>query len=268
MREYINGLGISVKICKLYEVLIYLTMEDKHLNKTSEYINCIKNLKELIEEEDIVYDKLYIEQLDTYFKNILEDSGEWDNVKKRYCLKLKERIELLDINNYSNYPFTLNTVIFGKILLETLTKLENILKNENTNLYSYHSIIKYGLISSNNFLEKLALDFNFDLHSIPNITFDKIKNNFYCNNNFYNNLNNLLYLDAIDVIDIILNSNNQLDIENIYNNLFNISRLEVLMSYLNRDFLVKINNYLTDNNYIKYNNYKYINNVLKKMEVK
>lgn len=263
MREYINGLGISVQICKLYEMLIYLTIENKCLNTSSDYKKCIDKLKELIQEEDIVYDKLNEDQLDTYFKNILDDLSEWDNVKKRYYLKLKERIDLLDISNYSDYPFTLNTVIFGKILLETLLKLENILKKDNSSLYSYHSTIKYGLMSSNDFLEKLALDFNYDLQSIPNITFDKIKNNFNYNNNFYNNLNNLLYLDTIDVIDMILNSNNDLNIENIYNNLFNISRLEVLIKYLDNNSLKKINNYLR--NYTKINNkinYKYVKQIL------
>lgn len=259
MREYINGLGVSVRICKIYETLMYLTIT----NKTSEYKKCIDKLKDLIEEEDLVYDKLNDEQLDIYFRNILEDTNEWDSVKKRYYLKLKERIDLLDINNYSEYPFTLNTVIFGKILLDTLSKLERLLV-DNSNLYSYHNTIKHGLISSNEFLEKLVLDFNYEILSVPRITFDRIKDNFKCNDNFYDNLNNVLYLDSIDTIDNILKNGNNLDVQNIYNNLFNICRLEVLISNLNKDYLKKIEKYIKENDCIKYNNYKYIDKIIKR----
>ena len=172
MSEYIMGLGISVKICKTYEKIIYLELIDETNSK--EYIESINELKKLIDDETKAYDKLDIIDLDKYYKKSNEELlNNLDAVKSRYHSKLKERIDLLDSPILDIYPFTIDTAIFGKILLDALVNVEKQFKTLNTNnnhiyeLYSFHKTYKYTIIASNDFLERIATNFNFNLQNIP-----------------------------------------------------------------------------------------------------
>lgn len=272
MSEYIMGLGISVKICKTYEKIIYLELINETNSK--EYIESVNELKHLIEEETKTYDKLDIIDLDKYYtKSNKENLSNLDAVKSRYHSKLKERIDLLDSPILDDYPFTLDTAIFGKILLDALVNVEKQFKilNPNSNpnnhifeLYSFHKTYKYTIIASNDFLERIATNFNFNLQNIPNITFEKIKNNFEYNETFYNKLNQILYLMAIDTINILINSDTSTEIEHLYSNLLFISQLEVIISNLDKNLLKQLLIYCNNNKLESKNNGKYIKNILTK----
>ena len=259
------GLGISVKICKLYEKLVYLELFDE--NNKQEYIDTVSELGLLIQNETDIYDKLDVFDLNKYYSLIKDNTDEFDVVKNRYFLKLKERIDCLDNIDLVDYPFTLDTAIYGKILLDSLVKIEIQFKNiDNDNsiydLYSFHKTYKYTLISSNDFLERLAISFNFDLVNIPLVSFDKIKDNFNCDNSFNSKLNFKLYLFAIDTINNLINNDNNLDISNLYSNLLNISHLEVIISYMNKTMLERLVLYCENKNISEMKNGKFINNIL------
>lgn len=276
MSEYIMGLGIAVKICKIYEELIYLSFSNNEM--TSEYNDNILKLKELIEEETTIYDKLEYEDICEYFdKFSVNDVRNFDAVKSRYYYKLKERKNLYEDNVVSLYPFSLNSAIVGKILLETLVSIEKLLISLDTvdennvmdnnsiyNLYSFHKTHKYTLIASNDFLERLIIDFNFNLLSIPNISFDKIKDNFECSDTFYKYLNEVLLIMGKEIIDnLISNNSNNTRINDIYANLFNISQLKVIISYLNKQSLYELINYCNNLKINKYPNGRYIYTLLR-----
>ena len=278
MSEYIMGLGVSVKICRAYQKLISMILHDEE--NTLEYFNCIEEIKTLVEDETDTYDKLDILDLDKYFNRISEeDVSNFDDVKSRYYLKLKERIDLLDSDMLYEYPFTLNTAIFGKILLDSLLDVEkHFLEIENNDkitddnllykLFSFHKTYKYTLISSNDFLERLAVDFNFNLNLIPNISFDKIKENFGCDKTFYSYLNKTLYLMAIDTISTLMNDNGSVKISHLYSDLLFISQLRVICSYLDSNTYKKLMSYYELNNVKDNFNGKYIYSAMVKKLVR
>lgn len=270
MSEFIIRLGISVKICKVYEELVCLTICDNE--HTDEYKKNIDLLKKLIEVETNSYDKLDYDDIVRYFSNIdTTDVDNLDSVKSRYYSKLKERKDLIEDDKFSLYPFTLNTAISGKILLDSLIKLEKqFLDNDNDmirndtffDLYSYHKAHKFTLISSNDFLERLAIDFDYNIMDIPNINFDVIKRNFDCGKNFSKYLNELLYLMAIETIYNILYNENK-DTYDIYTNMLYMSELDVIINYLDNNYIKKLNEYYNNIDANKYSNDKYIKKLIK-----
>jgi len=275
MSEYIMGLGVSVKICRAYQKLMSMVFNKQE--NTNEYLECVDEIKTLIEDETETYDRLDVIELDEYFKRISEeDTSNFDEVKSRYYLKLKERIDLLENDSLYEYPFTLNTAIFGKILLESLLNVELQFKDMNkrnnngsiSSLYSFHKTYKYTLISSNDFLERLAVDFNFNLDSIPKISFDKIKDNFDCDNTFYNYLNKTLYLMAIDTINTLIRDNVNIGVSHLYSEVLFISQLKVICSYIDYNAYKKLVEYCKMKNINEHINGKYISSALVKKKVK
>ena len=266
MSEYIMGLGITVKICKLYDKLVSLVMSGNEFN--DEFNEIVLELKELINKENVVYNKLDETSGYKYYNKYQDvDIISLDTFKSRYYTKLKERINIIDGSNDSGYPFSLETAIMGKILIDSIKKIENdIVSKIDYNddeciyylLYSFHKSYKYTLISMNSFLERLAIDFNFDILMIPNISFERIKDNFECNNKFYNYLDNILLIMAKDILKIINDNTSNLDIISIYSNLLSISQLDVITSYLSKESLNKLLNYLNASNINQSNNDKLI----------
>lgn len=271
MSEFIMGLGISVKICSLYEELVCLTVCDNE--HTLEYIKNIDLLRNLIVDETDIYDKLEDKDIIKYFNRINEeDMSKFDSVKSRYYSKLKERKDLLDDNKFYGYPFTLDTAISGKILLDSLVKLEKQLIDKDGNiiqddviyeLYSYHKAHRFTLISSNDFLERLAVDFDYNIIEIPNVTFDVIKKNFKCNNGFYKYLNRTLFLMGIEIINTLINSNNS-DTYDIYTNMLYMSQLDAIISYLDDTYIDRLSKYVNSLNINSYSIGKYIKRLIKK----
>ena len=271
MSEFIMGLGISVKICSLYEELVCLTICDNE--HTDEYIKNIDLLRNLIDDETNTYDKLDEKDVVRYFNSINEeDMGNFDSVKSRYYSKLKERKEILDDDKASLYPFTLDTAISGKILLDSLVKLEkqfldidgNIISDDVIfEIYSYHKAHKFTLISSNDFAERIAVDFDYNIIDIPNISFDVIKRNFKGGKEFNRYLNRTLYLMGIEIINTLINSKNN-DAYDIYTNMLYMLELEVIISYLDDIYIDKLNNYSSILNIDSYSNGKYIKRLIKK----
>ena len=186
---------------------------------------------------------------------------------------LKERKNILDSTNVSDYPFTIDTVIYGKILLDALVKVDKQLldKDDSTvqndfiyDLYSYHKAHKFTLLSTNDFLERIAVDFNFNLSDMPSISFDRIKNNFRLGNNFNKYLNKILYIIGIETINNLVNSKYSFDVNSIYTNMLYIAELEVIISYLDKLYLDKLNVYCNSIDIENFNNGKFVSSVLKK----
>ena len=267
MSEFIMGLGISVKICSLYEELVCLTIcNNEH---TDEYFKNMELLRKLIDDETNTYDKLNDNDLITYFNRITEeDMSKFDSVKSRYYSKLKERKDLIDNNKCYEYPFTLDTAISGKILLDALVKLEKQFLDKDGKLiqddiiyelYSYHKAHRFTLISSNDFLERIAIDFDYNILSIPNISFDTIKKNFKCGKEFSKYLNRTLFLIGIEII-----KGNNNDTYDIYTNMLYMSELEVIVSCLDDIYIDKLSKYLNIININSCSNGKYIKRLIKK----
>lgn len=265
MSEYIMGLGMSVRICKLYDDLVSFVLADNEFSQ--EFNKKVLELEILLDDENKVYEKLDENNINKYLDQFSNDSiVELDSVKSRYYNKLKERLSVLDGTNNSDYPFSLETVIIGKLLLDSMKKVENNIVNSLNDgdfsiydlLYSFHRTYKYTLISMNAFLERLAVEFNFDISNIPNISFERIKENFDCNNRFYYYLDNLLLMIAKDTVKMINTDNNSDDITVIYSNLLSISQLEIITLNLSNNALNELYSYLDITNLSSSVNGRYI----------
>ena len=107
MSDYIMGLGISVRICKLYDDMVSLVLADNEFSQ--EFNKKVLELETLLDDENMVYEKLNECNANKYFKEISSNGDvlELDNVKNRYYTKLKERLSILDGSNNSDYSFFL-----------------------------------------------------------------------------------------------------------------------------------------------------------------
>ena len=64
MNDYMIGLGLSVKINKIYDELFYLTLASN--DNMEDYFNLIDELRKLLLDEKIAYDKLSLDKLTVY----------------------------------------------------------------------------------------------------------------------------------------------------------------------------------------------------------
>ena len=97
-------------------------------------------------------------------------------------------------------------------------------------LSSFYTYYKYDFLSSNVLLELISIKSKF--------------NPFAININVFGDFSPLYYNEAINLLDIITTSNySSVDIDNVINNLFDVSCLEVILSRLDTDRLIKLKNY-------------------------
>ena len=97
-------------------------------------------------------------------------------------------------------------------------------------LSSFYTYYKYYFLSSNVLLELISIKSKF--------------NPFLININVLGDFSPLYYNEAINLLDIINKSNYSLvDIDNVINNLFDVSCLEMILSRLDTDRLLKLKDY-------------------------
>lgn len=97
-------------------------------------------------------------------------------------------------------------------------------------LSSFYTYYKYDFLSSNVLLELISIKSKF--------------NPFAININVIGDFSPLYYNEAINLLDVITKSNySSVDIDNVINNLFDVSCLEIILSRLDTDRLLKLKDY-------------------------
>ena len=237
--KYKRGFIISSLIISYYNKLKMYAVND--MEDGLEYVNVLDRIRELISVEDDEYRKLDIFEVSSYISSF--DNHEEGLANERYYNKLINQIKVLEEENeyVIDKDVLLSTVIDSKIIIDTYKlvceRMDNFTNNnyeydsDIENLVNYHKISKFYYLTSNNYIEKLALKYNFDIAKIPTLSFKYIQDEFKVN--FLNNAHSTFSYYIIDSMKYLENINTNEGILNTYLSLFEISRIEVLLSYLN-----------------------------------
>lgn len=244
MSEELSKLSMIAKsITNYYQELENLIYED--LTRNEEYEEIIKRIQELIEYENEEYAKVNLETIKTYFKQI--HNKDESLVKQRIQNRLNERLEILTNEPQTDDGKLLSNIIDAKIMIDTLKivekRIENI-KQENIHdprfktLIQYYESSKLTYLTNTSYLENIALKNSFDIKNIEEISIDKINNEF--NIDLIRDFSNMLQINILTGLTTLKEINTYDEILNTYLALTELSRIEALLSYLDKNNIEKI----------------------------
>lgn len=139
--------------------------------------------------------------------------------------------------NLEYYYYEAMSVIYAEAAKKTYLSIAKEKTNNNHEktykkelLSSFYTYYKYDFLSSNVLLELISIKSKF--------------NPFAININVIGDFSPLYYNEAINLLDVITKSNySSVDIDNVINNLFDVSCLEMILSRLDTDRLLKLKDY-------------------------
>ena len=243
--NYMEGFIASLMITNEYQKL--MNYSDMGLDYSEEYASEIERIKHLVTIEDSYYAKLNLEETNSYLSDYpISDSP--SVLEERYYNKLLDRRKIL-LDEPRIDDFTLfSSVIESKIMIDTFKllnqKLAAIIKNDDVDsdfkedLLTYHKLSKYDCFTTNNYLEKLALSYGFNISRIPKIEFETIEKEF--NIKFIEESKSIFIYYVIEGLEFLIYNKTNDDELAKYNELIELTRLEVLISYLNKQDLIKL----------------------------
>ena len=244
MSEELSKLSMIAKsITNYYQELENLIYED--LTRNEEYEEIIKRIQELIKYENEEYAKVNLETIKTYFKQI--HNKDESLVKQRIQNRLNERLEILTNEPQTDDGKLLSNIIDAKIMIDTLKivekRIENI-KQENIHdprfntLIQYYESSKLTYLTNTSYLENIALKHSFDIKNIEEISIDKINNEF--NIDLIRDFSNMLQINILTGLTTLKEINTYDEILNTYLALTELSRIEALLSYLDKNNIEKL----------------------------
>ena len=253
MNEGLFKVGTSsVIICATYHRLIelsYANMED-----TSEYLELIEKLKIYIKAENELYHNLSKGEVDNYFALINNKTIFNNSIDGRIYTRMTDIKRIYDSNPVIDGNILLSSVISSKLTIDILKNVEekiaelydNMEMNDDdiNMLKLYSKRFKFYYLTTNYFIENLALNANFDVKKIPSYSYQDIENRF--NIKFINNIQNNFYnyvITSLNELSLLKSENKYIMI---YTKLFEVARIEAMLPYLNLDSLNKILSYITD----------------------
>ena len=231
---------LSEEITMQYVKLTGLMIDEE--TDTEEFEDTLTKIKELLDEEQEVYSKINLDTIEGYFKvyNLLEDTP----IENRVLERLKERKNvILDVPRINDYT-TIGSVIGAKIVIDTIILMEkriNSLVKENSTdegvnlIKMYHKSALFAHLTNSTYIEKRSLEYDFDVESMPPISFEEINKQFDANipNDIQNTIIKHILEDLISLNDINLPDR----FVATYIALFELSRIETMLEYLNKNSL-------------------------------
>lgn len=253
MDKYFSGYIISARLVCLYDKLRELSYNS--MDDTDEYNQIINEIKRIIKIENEEYDKLEIEEVNFYLDSICR-LGIITAIDERYYIKLLNHKKRLSDTPRLDDDSLISLVIDSKMQIDILKKMYELLnrdiaddleENEFLNeLRLYFDASKYAYMTSNNYLEIMALYSNFDVNKIPKLDFYKIEEEF----NFkFINESQSIFIDLItfSIDNLFKLDNDDNNVEKVFEMLYSFSEVEVFLEYLNKDSLKIISDYYNQN---------------------
>ena len=251
-----NNNIISVKIASTivscyYKRLMNLAAND--MENTEEYNDTLYKLKKAIKGEKNIYEGLTKEDYDELI-NYYQDHELENSMDARIYTKIRN-YQRLNMPNAVVFDgdILLSSAITTKVLIDVLKltnkRIDNLDDYDKDIIKIYYKIMKYTYLSSNNYIERLALENNFSIEKIPVINFYMIEK--VSKVKFMDYAQDLFMQYIKDSIEELNNINEDDEYLNKYTEIFETSRIEVMLPYLNKDSLVKMALYLND---LKINN--------------
>ena len=242
---YLASAVIETYYIKLRE-LSYQFEED-----TPEYEAIVNKLKKAVYGESEMYDELTNAEIQEAIK-YFDTFGIKNVTEARMCSKLNQNNRKRH-NTIQNIE--LGNVITSKIIIDVLKRTTiKILKLKDRNLPDddieclllYNDLYKYNYLTGNDYIEKLAIDCKYDILSLPNISFEDIESKFKIE---FIRQSAALTLNYIrDSIKELLNIKTDDENLRIYMTLFEISRIETMLPYLDKKTLISLSSYLSSLN--------------------
>ena len=237
MTDNINRVRVATAITDLiYDKLRFLSGYDKE--DSPEYEELLTKVKRCIMIENKEYDNLSNEELLECMIAIEKNKYTHPSLVRHYS-KLKYVLQVRE-GNATDQGNLLNDVISTKLLVDVLKKLDYKVKSLTDNeeiseedlgiLIIFHKVHKFSYLTSNNFIESLAIKNDFDIESIPRLSFSRIEDRFGIK--FLDKAKELFLSYATDSIDELLKMNTEDIHARAYTTLFELSRIECVLEYL------------------------------------
>ena len=226
------------------------------MEESNEFKYEIKKIKKYYEAERKEYDRVTEKELDTYFNNFTD--GKIKNLlDMREFSKLKERKRVIDGNIVVGDNILLSSIISGKIAIDIIKDVEDKIDSmlfagkideEDLNVLKlYNRRYKYHYLTSNNFVEGVALEQNFDLDKIQKIDFQEIEEAF--NIRITDKSQGIFFEYIKDSLDDLVNINTNDKYETNYLSMLYVAKIKSILPYLNKEYLIKASYLFDDNSY-------------------
>lgn len=211
----------------LEQILNYFNKKIKTNSDNYAYEIAIKTISYVLDKKS--FDLEESEDVVEYAESSLEEASE-----ELY----EENPVLEDVpENLEYYYYEAMSVIYAEAAKKTYLSIAKEKTNNNHEktykkelLSSFYTYYKYDFLSSNVLLELISIKSKF--------------NPFAININVIGDFSPLYYNEAINLLDVITKSNySTVDIDNVINNLFDVSCLEIILSRLDTDRLLKLKDY-------------------------
>lgn len=251
-----NNNIISIKIASTivssyYKMLMNLAAND--MENTEEYNDTLYKLKKAINGENNIYKDLtkedYDELISYYQDHELENSMDariYTKIRNYQRLNMPNAVVI-------DEDILLSSAITTKVLIDVLklanNKIDDLDDYDKDIIKIYYNIMKYTYLSSNSYIERLALENNFSIEHMPVINFYMIEK--VSKVKFMDYAQDLFMKYIRDSIEELNNINEEDVYLNKYTEIFETSRIEIMLPYLNKDGLMKLSLYL---NNLKINN--------------
>ena len=218
---------------------------------SSEYTTIINKLKKSVIAEDMIYDELSLEEATTAY-NKLNENKTSDPVGVRMRYKLSQAI-IKKQNTSIN--IVLSNMISSKIIIDVLKRVTlKIAKLSETAvgegfidiLLLYNDIYKYSYLTSNSYIEKLALEYEYDILSLPDIHFSDVEKKYGIL--FVKESSNIALNYIEGSIRELLDMRTDDEHLKVYVMILEVSRIEVMLPYLNKESLILLSSYLNNLN--------------------
>lgn len=255
-----NLFNISVAstiITGYYQKIINLAYYDRE--DSDEYKETIKKLKDYIEVERNYYLALDENDIAEYFKRIKNKTSFGNPIDGRIYMRISDVKKIYEGNPVIDGDKLLSSIISSKITIDVLKNVElkiielnstDTMDEEDKMLLSlYGKQFKFHYLTSNPFIEQLAIDNEFDINRMPSYSYQEIEDSFKLK--FVNNIQDNFYNYIIASLDELANIQCNDKYLLIYTKLFETARIESMLPYLNIDSLNKLICYI-GNHDIKY----------------
>ena len=247
-----NNNIISIKIASAivstyYKMLMNFAAND--MENTKEYNDTLYKLKKAINGENNIYEDLTKEDYDELIK-YYEDYELENSTDARIYTKVRN-YQRLNMPNavVIDGDILLSSAITTKVLIDVLkltnNKIDNLDDYDKDIIKIYSNIMKYTYLSSNCYIENLALKNNYNIEDMPVINFYMIEK--VSNVKFMEYAQDLFMQYIKDSIEE-LNNIDEDEYLNKYTEIFELSRIEVMLPYLNKESLVKLAIFLNNLN--------------------
>ena len=240
-KAYLASAIIQSYYMKLSE-LSYQECED-----TEEYVEIIDKLKKATNGEKTIYDEIPEEEIDTAIAHFKEN-----DISNVFEARMYSRLnQSLRKRQNSDLLAELANIISSKIIIDVLKKvfleisklkLLEVPEEDVAALLLRNDIYKYNYLTGNDFIEQIALQYKFNILSLPTIKFEEIESSF--KTSFVKKSAGLFYSYIVESIEELQEIETEDKYNNIYVTLFEMSRIEVMLPYLNKEYLIKLAKYL------------------------